>query len=150
VADEPVGCELVSGADSLLTGKFTGKLRIFGHSSRKSTPKSSMIQRLATEIPRQQNRELIRLMQGIGIAYQGSYALTTHQMKTPRHCLFPNPTFDSNLMGLHVGFFHDPDIVFVGGRWTAFKFFVRSTIRKPPHQEHEGSRNERHKILVQR
>jgi hypothetical protein len=27
-------------------------------------------------------------------------------------------------MGLHVGFFHDPDIVFVGGLWTAFKFFV--------------------------
>jgi hypothetical protein len=64
------------GHNSLLTGKFTGKLRIFGHSSRKSTPKSSMIQRLVTEIPRQQNRELIRLMQGIGIAYQGIYALT--------------------------------------------------------------------------
>jgi hypothetical protein len=122
VADDAVKSEPVSGQNSLLTGKFTGKLRIFGRSSRKSTPKSSMIQRLATEIPRQQNRELIRLMQGIGIAYQGIYALTRRRPRAIAY--FRNPTFDSNHMGLHVGFFHDPDIVFVGGLWTAFKFFV--------------------------
>jgi hypothetical protein len=65
VADDPVGCEPVSGGNSLLTGKFTGncpKIWPFGEKLPARTKQNQLVER---QFPTKWNRELIRAEQGI-------------------------------------------------------------------------------------
>jgi hypothetical protein len=59
LADEAVGCEPVSGPNSVLTGKLTGNFADLGFLRRFRRPIDQKIQWLAVKFPAQSNRELI-------------------------------------------------------------------------------------------
>src|SRR5262249_10176005 len=60
VADDAVSCELVSAANSLLTGKLTGNFAESGPLLRFRRPINELIQRIAAKFPTQRNREFLQ------------------------------------------------------------------------------------------
>src|ERR1700730_17145829 len=71
LADETVVREPVSGRNSLLTGKLTGKFADSGLSVRFLRPVDQQIQGLAGKFPTQPNREFFEFEQGIESRDQG-------------------------------------------------------------------------------
>jgi hypothetical protein len=60
VADDAVGCELVSAPNSLLTGKLTGNFANSGPQQRFPHLINELIQSLAAKFPTQRNREFLQ------------------------------------------------------------------------------------------
>ena len=71
LADDAVSCELVSAANSLLTGKLTGNFANSGPQQRFPHLINELIQRLAAKFPTQRNREFLDAYQGKFFEEQG-------------------------------------------------------------------------------